>query len=96
MTITPLFDALSMSTAQYTGNSAIWRVRGASSIIGQCNLVSIYLSTTCTGTLLGTAQVCALGAWECCGSGSVAANNQRLSVCSLGGGSAPHLAVRIR
>lgn len=96
VTVTPLTDRVTITSAQYTRSSATWRVRGTAAIAGQGNVATIYLSNTCSGTVLGTATVDALGDWEYRGGGAAAANNQRVSVCTLGGGAAQNFAVRIR
>lgn len=97
VTLTPRVDTLQFTSAQYTRNTREWRVRGTSTIFNAPNTVTVYLGATCSGTVLGTSVVDAIGAWEVrLTNNIVAANNQRVSACSTAGGSRVNFAVRIR
>lgn len=100
--ITPLADTLAIQSAQYTRSSGEWRVRGTA-LAAAGNQAYIYRGATCpvggtptNANLLAQVPVDALGAWEYRGGGPVAANNQRVSVCTTGGARVLNFVVRIR
>jgi hypothetical protein len=61
--VSGLVDTIN-GTAEYRTRDAEWRISGASSVAGPGNTITIYLSSTTDGKVVGTAQVDATGAWE--------------------------------
>jgi hypothetical protein len=71
VTITPKPDTVTITrAAQYTTSTREWRIEGTSSVVGPGVTINVYNGTTQagaatpSGTLIGTADVDALGAWK--------------------------------
>lgn len=62
--VTSLIETLTVSRAEYRTGDLEWRISGLSNLVGAGVLISIYIGSTLTGTLLSEVPVDALGNWE--------------------------------
>ncbi|HEY3752929.1 MAG TPA: hypothetical protein VGL80_27395 [Pseudonocardiaceae bacterium] len=56
VTVTGRLDTVSVTRAEYRADQAQWRIDGTATILDN-NIVSVYLGTDASGTLIGSAQV---------------------------------------
>jgi hypothetical protein len=88
VTVTPINDTLTVTTARYRTGSKLWRITGNATVLTGSNTVTIHLGGTLAGPVLGTATVNATtGVWDYKSTNNVLPDaSQRISLESSAGG----------
>lgn len=96
--VASLIETLTVSRAEYRTGDLEWRIIGLSNLVGSGVLISIYIGSTLTGTLLSAVPVDALGNWEYRVKDSTEQPNETrsISIQSSSGGSLLNIPLNIR
>lgn len=96
--VASLIETLTVSRAEYRTGDREWRISGLSNLVGAGVLISIYIGSSLTGTLLSEVPVDALGNWEYRVEDSNEQPNETrsISIQSSSGGSLLNIPLNIR
>jgi hypothetical protein len=97
--ITPKPDVLTISKAQYTRATATtgeWRVEGNSTVFGPNVRITVHKGATLAGTVIGTPDVDALGAWKLRVPTSTVPSDTRVTLESSSGGTLLNQVVTVK
>ena len=96
--VTSVPEILTVTRAEFRTGDAEWRVSGTSDVFGAGAIISIYIGSTLSGTLLAQVPVDALGEWEYRVEGSLLQPGQTrsISVQSSSGGTLLNIPINIR
>jgi hypothetical protein len=100
VSVAPKYDTLTISRASYTRATATtgeWRVEGNSTVFGPTGVsVTVHKGATLAGTVIGKADVDALGAWKLRIPASTVPSDTRVSLESTSGGTLLNQVVTVK